>query len=152
MVTSYLRSCPRQYSGSFAFVIFINDLPDFIVKGTETALYANDTKLHDTFTCTNDCERLQQSLMNLGHWSVQNNIHFNLSKCKVLTISCKKSPITYDYTLGTVKLTRVCCEKDLGVITSNELSWDLHINSIISKANKTLGMLKNQYTSNRHKN
>ena len=125
--------------GPLLFVIFINDLPDFIVKGTETALYADDTKLHDTITSTNDCERLQQSLMNL-------DIRFNPSKCKVLTISHKKSPITYDYTLGTVKLIRVCNEKDLGVVTSYELSWDLHINSIISKANKMLGVLKRTST------
>ena len=132
--------------GPLLFVIFINDLPDFTVKGTETALYADDTKLHDTITSTNDCERLQQSLTNLDHWSVQNNIRFNPSKCKVLTISRKKSPITYDYTLGTVKLIRVCNEKDLGVITSCELAWDLHINSIISKANKMLGVLKRTST------
>ena len=132
--------------GPLLFVIFINDLPDFAVKGTETALYANDTKLHDTITSTNDCERLQQSLTNLDHWSVQNNIRFNPSKCKVLTISHKKSPITYDYTLGTVKLIRVCNEKDLGVINSYELSWDLYINSIISKSSKMLGMLKRTST------
>ena len=132
--------------GPLLFVIFINDLPDFTVKGTETALYADDTKLHDTITSTNDCERLQQPLTNLDHWNVQNNIRFNPSKCKVLTISRKKSPITYDYTLGTVKLIRVCNEKDLGVITSYELSWDLHINSIISKANKMLGVLKRTST------
>ena len=58
----------------------------------------------------------------------------------------QEEPITYDYTLGTVKLIRVCNEKDLGVITSYELSWDLHINSIISKANKMLGVLKRTST------
>ena len=46
--------------GLLLFVIFINDLPDFTVKGTETAPYADATKLHNTFTSTNDCERLQQ--------------------------------------------------------------------------------------------
>ena len=46
--------------GPLLFVIFINDLPDFTVKGTETALYADHTKLHDTITSTNDCERLRR--------------------------------------------------------------------------------------------
>ena len=63
--------------GPLLFVIFINDLPDFTVKEIETALYADDTKLQDTITSTNDCERLQQSLTNIDHWSIQNDIRFN---------------------------------------------------------------------------
>ena len=128
--------------GPLLFIIFVNDLPDFIEKGTETALYADDTKLHNTITSTNNCEFLQKSLTNIDHWSVQNNIRFNPSKCKVLTITCKKTPINYDYTLGTERLTRVYSEKDLGVITTPGLSWDLHIRCV----------KKNLHTTNRHKN
>jgi hypothetical protein len=32
----------------------INDLPDFVKNGTETALYADDTKLHKSITSTHD--------------------------------------------------------------------------------------------------
>ena len=88
-------------------------------NGTVTALYAADTKLYNTITSTDDCKCLQQSLTNLNCWSVQNNIRFNSSKCKVLTITRKKTPVTYDYKLGTESLTRVDSEKDLGVITSS---------------------------------
>ena len=73
-------------------------------------------------------------------------MRFNTSKCKVLTISCKKNPVNYEYTLGTERLIRVDSEKDLGVITSSGLSWDLHFNSFISKANKMLGVLKRTCT------
>jgi hypothetical protein len=38
---------------------------------------------------------------------MENNLFFNASKCKVLTITRKKTPIIYEYTLGTEKLTRV---------------------------------------------
>jgi hypothetical protein len=86
-----------------------------VQNGTETALYADDTKLHNTSTSTDDCKCLQQSLTNLNCWSVQNNIRFNASKCKVLTITRKKTPVTYDYKLGTESLTRVDSEKDLGM-------------------------------------
>ncbi|CAB3998405.1 Hypothetical predicted protein, partial [Paramuricea clavata] len=132
--------------GPLLFVIFINDLPDVVQNGTATALYADDTKLHNTITSTDDCKCLQQSLTNLNCWSVQNNIRFNSSKCKVLTITRKKTPVTYDYKLGTESLTRVDSEKDLGVITSSGLSWELQINCVISKANKMLGVLKRTCT------
>ncbi|CAB4026490.1 Hypothetical predicted protein, partial [Paramuricea clavata] len=63
---------------------------------------------------------------------------FNASKCKVLTITRKKSPAITDYRLGNVILQRAHQEKDLGIIVKSNLSWDSHIFSIVSKANKML--------------
>ena len=68
------------------------------------------------------------------------------SKCKVLTITRKKTPIIYEYTLGTEKLTRFDHEKDLGITTTTKLSWKLHINTIVAKVNKMLGVLKRTFT------
>ena len=81
--------------GPLLFVIFINDLPDVVQYGAETAMYADDTKLHHKITSTDDCKCLQQSLTNLNSCSIQNNIHFNISKSKVLTITRKKTPVIY---------------------------------------------------------
>jgi hypothetical protein len=41
---------------------------------------------------------------------------FNALKCKVLTITRKKSPVTTDYHLGDANLQRVEQEKDLGIM------------------------------------
>jgi hypothetical protein len=60
--------------GPLLFVIFINDFPDVVQNGPEPALYADDTKLHNTITSTDDCKCLQQSFTNLNCWCVQNNI------------------------------------------------------------------------------
>ena len=66
----------------------------------------------------------------------------------------KKTHVNYVYGLETGRLTRAYSEKDLGVTTtcnSFGLSWDLHVNSIILKANKMLGVFeKNLHTTNRH--
>ena len=106
------------------------------------ALYADDTKLYRNITSVSDWERLQQALTNLDAWSRDCNIKFNASKCKVLTVTRKKSPVSYDYYLGPEKLLRVQEEKDLGVIISSKLLWESHIHAIIAKANKLLGLLK----------
>ena len=133
--------------GPLLFIIFINDLPEFIENDTEPSLYADDTKLHQTITSINDCLSLQQSFSNLDNWSKQNHLPFNSSKCKVLTVTRTKTPIVHQYSLGDQMLTRVLSEKDLGVVTSTTLSWELHIRSIIAKANRVLGVLRRTCTS-----
>ena len=67
---------------------------------------------------------------------------FNASKCKVLTVTRKKSPVLTDYHLDNAILQRVQQENDLGVIVNSKLSWDTRISSIVSKANRMLGLLK----------
>ena len=50
----------------------------------------------------------------------------NVSKCKVLTVTRKKSPVTHQYYLSNTYTKRVCEKEDLGVIvgvcSSNSLS------------------------------
>ena len=47
--------------GPVLFVLFINDLPDVMPSGTQTALYADDTKLYRCVVSFSDCEQLQQA-------------------------------------------------------------------------------------------
>ena len=69
-----------------------------------------------------DCERQQQTLTNLHYWSHDNNLRFNVSKCKVLPITRKKKPLLQDFLLGPEKVHHVHEEKDLGVVISDKLT------------------------------
>ena len=51
------------------------------------------------------------------------------------------------YTLNGSQIMSVLTEKDLGVHISTKLSWNYHIDVIISKANKMLGMIKRTCTN-----
>ena len=128
--------------GPLLFTLFINDLPDEAAYGVKVALYADDTKLYPNVLSTEHCDLIQDTLSNMHVWSQCNNIRFNKSKCKVLTVTRKKTPIAFDYTLDGTALTHVSEEKDLGVIITSTLSWDSHIHTITAKANKLLGLLK----------
>ena len=128
--------------GPLMFVIFINDLPDALNGEVNTALYADDSKVFGAVKCVHDCEVVQAALSNMDEWTRYNNIQFNISKCKALTVTRKKQPVHYNYTLNNVQLTRVAEENDLGIIVTSTLSWVKHINAIVSKANKLLGLLK----------
>ncbi|CAB4024129.1 Hypothetical predicted protein, partial [Paramuricea clavata] len=128
--------------GPLLFVLFINDLPNIIPEDSDAALYADDAKTFRKITSEVDGQHLQQTLTYLTTCSNTNNIKFNESKCKVLTVSRKKKPITFAYHLGSTNLHHVQEEKDLGVIMTGNLSWNFHVQSITSKANKLLGLLR----------
>jgi hypothetical protein len=83
--------CPMQGSilGRLLFVIFINDLTEIILDGTNTALYADDTKLHRSISSLSECKNLQQTIGSFNIWSRQNNSKFNAKKCTVLRITRK---------------------------------------------------------------
>ena len=128
--------------GSILFVIFINDLPDILPDETMAALYADDTKLYKSITSIGDCENLQQALTELDQRNRENNLDFNDSKCKVLTITKRKLPLTYAYHMNSKELSLVHKEKDLGVYINDNLSSHNHVDAITAKGNKMLGMLK----------
>ncbi|CAB3996361.1 Hypothetical predicted protein, partial [Paramuricea clavata] len=86
--------------GPILFAVFINDLPEVISNGSSEAMYADDTKLFRNINSTTDGDCLQESLSNLDTWSHDNNIKFNALKCKVLSVTRKKYPVTYNYHLG----------------------------------------------------
>ena len=85
---------------------------------------------------------LKQDLNNLEVWSSKNSVQFNPSKCKTLTVSRKRNPITFPYKLNSNDL--VCCDEeiDMGITITYNLKWDSHITKIRSIANKCLGLLK----------
>ena len=50
------------------------------------ALYADDTKAYRSIKGVEDCISLQNTLTNMNAWAMRNNIRFNSSKCKVLSV------------------------------------------------------------------
>lgn len=129
--------------GPLVFIIFINDLPDVAIGDVFTSLYADDTKVYRNIDTIEDCMSMQKTLTNMDTWTRHNNIRFNASKFKALTITRKKSPLNFIYKLDNVELERVSTEKDVGVNITNSLTWNTHIHAITAaKANKLLELLK----------
>ena len=67
---------------------------------------------------------------------------FHPEKCNVLTISKKRSPSKYNYTLHGHILEHDTSAKYLGCTISSDLKWGKHISTICSKANNTISFLK----------
>ena len=106
------------------------------------ALYANDCKLYKVIHSVHDQECFQWDLNKINELCVNNKMTINASKCKVMRITEKKSPFTYDYHFNGANLNSVSLHRDLGLLTSDVVSWNFHIANITAKANSILGPIK----------
>ena len=128
--------------GPLLFVIFINDLPDNLSSSTNSALYANDSKLYSEIRSVDNCQSLQEDLTMLENWCTKLRMNFNAGKCKVLTVTRKRKPINFPYFVHGNELSSCKAEKDLGLLVFSDLKWGPHILKTVAKANKMLGLLK----------
>ena len=52
----------------------------------------------------------------------------------------------HEYVMETKPLSKTDLEKDLGVFVSKNLKWNHHIDYIVNKSNRVLGMIKNSFS------
>ena len=130
--------------GPLLFLIYINDITDHLQS--KTYLFADDTSLFQGIK--NGDARSAASIVNrdldlIHKWATRWLISINHKKTIVMLFSRKRSPsILPDIHLGNSTLTQVNSHKHLGAILTQDLSWSEHINSIISKCNRRLGLIK----------
>jgi hypothetical protein len=128
--------------GPLLFLYYINNCPTFISPNSKLYLYADDSKLSCPINDVNDCISLQHDLNALVNWSHIYGMSFNVSKCNYMSFSRKRLPVSYSYCIEGNILVQVREFVDLGITVSDNLAWDLHIDSCLKKANKRLGLIK----------
>ncbi|WAR21886.1 hypothetical protein MAR_015860, partial [Mya arenaria] len=82
-------------------------------------------------------------------WSKDWLLKFNIKKCKIVSFGNEK--FYNDYNMidenGNVhKLVRDFSEKDLGVLFTNNLNFETHINNTVNKVNKIIGLIRRKFT------
>ena len=105
----------------FLFSIYINDLPNNL-SSTGVGLFADDTKLYKAVQNPSVALVLQEDIQSLHSWSEKNRLRSNISKCKVLSITRKSSPLITSYSLDGNKLALSNIEIDLGVVMNSNLT------------------------------
>jgi hypothetical protein len=126
--------------GPVLFLAYINDLPNSV--SANTRLFADDCVMYRSIKSTSDCASLQQDLDNLQQWEQDWCMSFNADKCSTMTITRKKKPISYSYSIHDQTLEHVDSATYLGVELSSNLSWTRHINKTTMKANRQLAFIK----------
>lgn len=128
-----------SHLGPFLFNIFINDIVDVIE--TNCLLFADDIKIFCAVRGPEDCQRLRNGLVGIEQWCTRNCMKLNASKCAVITFHRSANPLIFDYELCDTILARKSHIRDLGVIFSNDLRPDNHIDHVCSQAARTLGFI-----------
>ena len=72
-------------------------------------------------------------------WLAQ--LKLNPQKCHSFTITLKQAPIRHTYFINTTLLRHVAEVRDLGIILDSKLTFSAHVSSVVTKANRSLGLL-----------
>lgn len=123
--------------GPLLFILYINDIDDGIVS--RLSKFADDTKLFSEVSTKSNVIKLQSDIDKLAQWVNTWQLKFNEDKCKVLHFGSNNPKEKYQ--LNNIDLESSRFEKDLGVLISDDLKPSSHIDGVILKANRILGMM-----------
>lgn len=131
--------------GPLLFVIFLNDLPCDL-QFSKCLIYADDVKIYKRISNNLDPSYLQRDLCNIENWSNRNKLMLNIEKCLVISYTLKQNIIHYTYVINGKNLRRVEKHRDLGVLFTNKLNFNEHIEDMILAGYKLLGfIIRNSY-------
>ena len=119
--------------GPLLFLLFINDVMDNFSDGVITKLFADDVKMYVEITCPADYLKLQESLDYLYRWSIAWQLPISVQKCCTLSVGTTHHNNNNFY-LNQMQLPIHHCVRDLGILTDNQLKFNDHICSIVSRA------------------
>ena len=133
--------------GPLLFVLYINDLPDIVEA--EVYLFADDTKIFCKIS-ENGSSPLQEDLKRLQKWSDTWLLKFHPDKCKVMKIHRGNKENNRKYYMRNsqteeLELEQVSKEKDLGIITDENLNFEEHIQMKVNKATKVMGLIRRSF-------
>ena len=126
--------------GPLLFLSFNNDMPE--VTSSDVRLFADDSLLYRHITSSRDTSILQQDLAALERWKSDWQMNFNPAKCAVIHVTNRRKPLITKYRLHGHVLEREQHSKYLGIIFSQNLKWNMHVNKITSKVNRSLGFVR----------
>ena len=110
-------------------------------------LFADDTKVYRPVSSHQDHIALNQDLQSLMEWSQTWELTFNQNKCGVLHLGVNCNPFHYTFTSSGISQTlqHLDEEKDLGIIIDGHLDFSTHINVMVNKANRQLGLIQRSF-------
>lgn len=130
-----------SHIGPLLFVIFINDIT-LVIRIAFILMFADDVKLYKPIRGTSSSIEFQRDISALADWCRSNRLPLNTNKCKIMSFTRQRQPITAHYHIDGEDIERVTEFKDLGLNLDTKLDFKRHIEIICSKAYALLGFIK----------
>ena len=132
--------------GPLLFLVYINDITSSI-NYSHILEFADDTKCFKNISNYSDQNCLQEDINALATWSGTSDLKFNLNKSVHLSFKAK---VVTSYTMFDSPIPHSDFHKDLGIILSDDLSWNKHYSLITARAYKVLGLIRRTFGSGHH--
>ena len=126
--------------GPTLFLIYINDIADNI--NSTIRLFADDSVVYRQINSPDDHRILQEDLQKLVERSKTWQMEFNVDKCAIMNFGTLRNIFKFNYKTKNQSLQVVKHHPYLGVELSDNMKYNLHIDSITSKASRVLGFVK----------
>ena len=131
--------------GPLLYTIFTNDLP-LVLQKASISMYADDSTIYLAEAKISDLNiNLDRELKLVLDWINSNKLILNVSKTTSVVIGtnyslCLKPKL--DLSISNMLIKQVEETKLLGVIIESKLSWDKHIQRVVTKMGNTLSVIK----------
>ena len=132
--------------GLLLFLIYASDLPSCQLASEIIILYADDTVNYYSSTDLSGLEsKLNSDLATVSNWFSSNLLTRNISKCNfVIFGNSRELKLVNDVSLkvNSTAVERSDLFKYLGIVINQAMSWSEHIDTISTKINQRIGMIK----------
>lgn len=129
--------------GPLLFCIYINDLAN-IDSSANIIMYADDTTMLLSAKNQSDVFRVSNELLDkLSRWSRVNSLTINANKTKAVLFRPRNRTVHCQHTLklGNSEIEIVPTVKCLGVVFEQHMSWNAHVDLVLSKLSRITGVL-----------
>ena len=131
--------------GPLLFLIYVNDMT-VATKYFYPILYADDTTLCATLSQTwniDDNTKLNTELDGISNWMKLNRLSLNSTKTKAMIFHTPQRNVKYpSLKIDNTQVEFVQNFNFLGINLNQHLKWDPHIDLVIKKISKTIGVMK----------
>ena len=131
--------------GPLLWLIYVNDLS---VDGFNSLKYADDTTFYLECCNTNETNLVGDAILTASRWSDDNNMILNQVKTIVMNTDLSRQNHYCDSILvGDTSISPSTETKLLGVTVDNKLSFNSHVDSLISKTNSRIFLMRQLKTA-----